>query len=204
MFAQNDSKGLVKVLTNPDTILVLKATDIESEIKKDLLEIDDDSIKLAYYSNLKRIQAAIESAAKDVTIKEVLSESFYKVKDNDKVRLTNATITYGATYTKYNFDNCEHPVLDFLKAMEDKFKELRKSTEEELKAIPEVENKMGDDGVTSTYGKKIFIDVDDVVAKLNFVAEQAQIVIDTIDSTGGIFKVYRPIKEQQLGLKIAK
>ena len=193
----------------------VNAKDIKTAILNDVAMLDDAGFTLAAHTRLVRINKAITEVFKNTDYKDTVSEAQQTIADLQKVKkvtVEDAEIAYGATYTKYDFNECMHPLHKFIVDIEAKFKDLRKEVEDELKAIPPLKQEIGetnfDTGEVTTIetgGKKrIILDTDDIKNRINFVINKAEVLLQNVEDTNGIFTVYPPVKVQSFGVKVTK
>jgi hypothetical protein len=193
---------------------ILKAKDIKGDILNTISMLEDDEVKVITHVRLTRMQKAIAEVLKDADYKTLTGLAFEEIAHGanaKKVTLDGSEVSYTAVRTVYDFTSSGHPVLEFLDNVMNRFKDLKKSIEAEIKLIPQesidVENDFDSEtAVTRKVGgeKKILIDSNDVIDKLKFVIDDAQALIDTIESNDGIFVVKAPKIIKTNGLKVLK
>ena len=193
----------------------LKSKDIKAAILNDVAMLDDADFTLAAHVRLTKVSKAITDVLKDSDYKDTIGEAQQKIADLQKakkVTVEGAEIAYGATYTKYDFSECNHPVHKYILDIEAKFKDLRKEIEDELKSIPPATQEItgtdfetGEVQTTTVGGsKRIIIEENDIKARLNFVINKAEILLQEIEDNNGIFTVKPPEKIQTMGVKVTK
>lgn len=168
---------------------------------KDIIESIIDNVKegkvnpLEAYSVLKRMAKVSETVLKDESIKEMANKEFDKylgeLKGKKSVERYGAQICKTAVYTYYDFSECKHEVLDELYRIQEEVKEKIKNIEEELKLIPDHNEKAGvipGLGIPNTSVSKVF----EKIPKLEW------------EDYGVIGSVERPRKVQTIGLKYMK
>jgi len=183
------------------------ATDMEVVLKQNILALkEDDNAVLEQFVTLKRVHEAIGKSLKAKAVKDTLDTAYEGLNtDSQGAIIKGAKIQRLATYTKYEFGDCGHPLLDFLLSIENRAKDIRKSIENELKAIPEPTVVMKD-GKPITQGgkKKIIIDHVGIRNIVRPIIEDGNTLLDTFDEENNIIEVYKPIKMQTMGLKVSK
>lgn len=92
---------------------------------------------LAAFTIVKRMAKVGEEILQDKEIKKLaLNEAEKHLSGNQKTfQLYSATISKAATYTYYDFKECNHPVLEALKSIEEEVKIRIKQIEDELKLL---------------------------------------------------------------------
>jgi len=210
----NDFKvRFVPVLKKEDK--QLKAKDIKAAILNDIAMLDDNDYAIITHTRLVKLNKAITEVLKDKEYKDVIGEAQQKVAElqkTNKVTVEGAELSYGATYTKYDFSVCKHPVYNFIVDVEKRFSDIRKEIETELKAIPKPTQEItgtdfetGEVETTEVGGsKRIILETEDIVARLNFVINKAEVLLQTIEDNNSIFTVYPPEKIQTFGVKVTK
>lgn len=145
---------------------------------------------LGGYTVLKRFQKIAEEVFKDKEIKDLaLAEAEkYLVGNNKSVELWSAKITKAATYTYYDFSECNHPVLDELYKIKKEVEESIKSIEEELKLLIKPEGKQTELGI-GLDTKQIIVEK---MPFLQWIENEDQVTVQA------------PKKIQQIGLKYMK
>ena len=192
----------------------IKSKDIQTSIANDIANLDDHDFKITAHTRLTRLNKAITAVLKDGDYKDDIANSFEEVAKLDnskKVTVEGAELTHVATYTKYDFSECNHPVLDFLNEVTVKFKDIKKDLEAEIKLIPQLGQEIDTDRetgevITKTTGgsKKMFIDPDEVVGSIKFVIDYAQHLIDNIEENKGMFVVNAVDITKSMGIKVNK
>jgi len=190
-----------------DESKVIKTKDIVNDMVEDLTSIEDTAVRVDLHLRLVKLSSAFAEVLKDGKYKNFAIEAF----DEEASRLSQAkleidgsTISKATVHTAYDFTKCNHPLLDFLNNVTAKFKDMRKEIETKLKAIPESESILVDDVPTIIGGnEKIILDIPSIVAKLQFVINDAQTLVDTIESVE-YFTVNRPVVIRTTGLKVLR
>ncbi len=186
---------------------IIKKRDIVDRLVDDLTSIEDSAVLVEFHLSMSRFKDAFEETMKDAKYKEFAMKALDDEMSNlnqSKLELKGATLSKATVHTKYDFTSCNHPVLDFLNSVNVKFKDYVKLIEAELKLIPEVETTLVDDVPTITGGKKqIIIDSNETIANLQFFIQDAQTLIDTLDSEDS-FPVNKPAVIKTTGIKILK
>lgn len=155
--------------------------DISSSIK------NGEVNALAAYTVLKRMAKIAEELFKDKEVKQLALDEFDK-HPGKSLEAWSAKIIKAATYTYYDFKECNHPQLDELYKIQKQVENDIKNLEEELKLliVPE----------TSQIGLGIASDSKDIVIKqmpnYGYIEHEDQIT------------VHAPKKIQQMGLKFMK
>jgi len=147
---------------------------------------------LEAYTILKRMQKIPEEVFKDEEIKDLALDSFDKHLAGGKVKsvtLYSAQICKGATYTYYDFSECNHPLLNKITDLINSLTEEKKRIEEELKLLI-----LSDSQQASVFS--INSDEKEII-----VPKTPKIVWE---DSGEIVTVKAPRKMQKIGLKYLK
>lgn len=191
----------------------VKANDIKSGILDSIVMLDDDDFKVMAHTRLTRLNKAITAVLKDEDYRDTTQEAFQNIANlhnEKKVSIEGAELKYVATFTKYDFSDCNHPVLTFLDRVVERFKGIRKQLETEIKLIPQETQDIGhtEDGEVTTKliggSKKVYIDPDEVVEKINFVITDAQHLLDVVGGANGMFVINAPVIRKTMGIKVDK
>ena len=125
--------------------------------------------------------------------------------DDTPLELNGSILKYMATYTAYDFTNCNHPVLFYIENINQMLKEYIKETKKELQAIKQpTDGYENGEPVIIGGSKKIIIDIDEVKRTLGQIVEMTEELISGITDEDGIFTVNAPVKIQTMGIKITK
>lgn len=145
---------------------------------------------LAAFTVLKRMQKVAEEVFKDKEIKDLaLAEAEKHLSGNTKsFNLYSAQICKAATYTFYDFKECNHEILDALYAIQSEVEASIKQIEEELKLMVKPDNAMPTLGITDNT-KTVFFEM------------MPKLVWEPYGVQG---TVNPPKKIQQIGLKFMK
>jgi hypothetical protein len=183
-----------KLVMNPVNDLVKNQLDAKIAISEYILSDEVGTLdKLTFVAKLKATEKLIKSILESPDIKEI-------IKDVTDAELSGAPIDtdfgyrlqQAVTKTGYVYDECNHIVLDFLKVVNDYFKDEVKEIQTELKAVKQGQS------------KKIIIDADKFIKLFKLVFDSTQEVIDTLNETGGVVTVNAPKKIQTISLKMTK
>lgn len=145
---------------------------------------------LSAFTIVKRMAKVSEEVLKDENVKKAANDEADKhLSGNQKsFTLHGATICKAATYTYYNFSECNHPVWNELKKIETEVKDRLKLLEEELKLLIIPDNKQHTLGI-GLDSKSIVVES---MPFLKWEANEDQVVVNA------------PKKIQQMGLKYMK
>jgi len=194
------SIAIAKLDENKD----LKVVDIKALIANDMAMLDDPD-KVEYHVKLSRLKSAIEEAQKGEDYRDELMNGYESTVQhlNGEYIVGGAKLSKGATHTKYVFDNCGHPVLEFLYNIQDKFKVIVKEIENDLKNIPPAKPTSVGEGEIKMVGgfRRVLLESPDVIEVLGFVIDDAQALIDTLDGEP-VYKLLTPEKVQTFGVKM--
>jgi hypothetical protein len=183
-----------KLVMNPVNDLVKNQLDAKIAISEYILSDEVGTLdKLTFVAKLKATEKLIKSILESPDIKET-------IQDVTDAELSGAPIDtdfgyrlqQAVTKTGYVYDECNHIVLDFLKVVNDYFKDEVKEIQTELKAVKQGQS------------KKIIIDADKFIKLFKLVFDSTQEVIDTLNETGGVVTVNAPKKIQTISLKMTK
>jgi hypothetical protein len=183
-----------KLVMNPVNDLVKNQLDAKIAISEYILSDEVGTLdKLTFVAKLKATEKLIKSILESPDIKEI-------IQDVTDAELSGAPIDtdfgyrlqQAVTKTGYVYDECNHIVLDFLKVVNDYFKDEVKEIQTELKAVKQGQS------------KKIIIDADKFIKLFKLVFDSTQEVIDTLNETGGVVTVNAPKKIQTISLKMTK
>jgi hypothetical protein len=183
-----------KLVMNPVNDLVKNQLDAKIAISEYILSDEVGTLdKLTFVAKLKATEKLIKSILESPNIKEI-------IQDVTDAELSGAPIDtdfgyrlqQAVTKTGYVYDECNHIVLDFLKVVNDYFKDEVKEIQTELKAVKQGQS------------KKIIIDADKFIKLFKLVFDSTQEVIDTLNETGGVVTVNAPKKIQTISLKMTK
>jgi hypothetical protein len=183
-----------KLVMNPVNDLVKNQLDAKIAISEYILSDEVGTLdKLTFVAKLKATEKLIKSILESPDIKET-------IQDVTDAELSDAPIDtdfgyrlqQAVTKTGYVYDECNHIVLDFLKVVNDYFKDEVKEIQTELKAVKQGQS------------KKIIIDADKFIKLFKLVFDSTQEVIDTLNETGGVVTVNAPKKIQTISLKMTK
>jgi hypothetical protein len=183
-----------KLVMNPVNDLVKNQLDAKIAISEYILSDEVGTLdKLTFVAKLKATEKLIKSILESPDIKET-------IQDVTDAELSGAPIDtdfgyrlqQAVTKTGYVYDECNHILLDFLKVVNDYFKDEVKEIQTELKAVKQGQS------------KKIIIDADKFIKLFKLVFDSTQEVIDTLNETGGVVTVNAPKKIQTISLKMTK
>jgi hypothetical protein len=183
-----------KLVMNPVNDLVKNQLDAKIAISEYILSDEVGTLdKLTFVAKLKATEKLIKSILESPDIKEI-------IQDVTDAELSGAPIDtdfgyrlqQAVTKTGYVYDECNHIVLDFLKVVNDYFKDEVKEIQTELKAVKQGQS------------KKIIIDADKFIKLFKLIFDSTQEVIDTLNETGGVVTVNAPKKIQTISLKMTK
>lgn len=165
---------------------------------KEFIEVIKQEIKngnvnpLQGLTVIKRMAKIAEEISKDEEIKESASKELDKhLTGNTKsIQLYGATICKAATYTFYDFSECNHPYYNELKSIQEQINNEVKRIEEELKLLIPSETKQAN----LTFG--ITGDTKDII-----IESSIKLIIEP---NGLIVNVKAPRKIQKIGIKFMK
>jgi hypothetical protein len=100
---------------------------------------------IQFHLSLKRMEKIIELVGKNTAAKDVIMEEVRKnLSGNVKtVKMYGASLSVAATYTWYDFANCNDIYLERLKEIKDEVDALIKNREDELKLLIPKDNFLG-------------------------------------------------------------
>lgn len=170
---------------------VITTFDAKSYIDKIITSIKSGNINpLSAFTIVKRMAKVSEEILKDKEVKKLaIDEANKYLGGNQKTfQLHGATISKAATYTWYDFSECNHPVLDELYKIQNEVKDRIKLLEDELKLLIVPETKQATLGVGMDT-KSIVVES---IPFLKWEQTEDQVV------------VHAPKKNQDIGLKYMK
>jgi len=165
-------------LVTTDNVTV---AEMQASIKEAILSGDHSEIHI--YVQLKRIQKTIEKVLKDTEVKSACESSFANNIEGKSAIINNATVTEGATYTKYHFDECGHSELDFIDKAIAALTKRKIDIETILKTINEG-------------------DTEDILITSKAIKILESVLQDSDYGEGEVVECKAPFKQQTIGLKV--
>jgi hypothetical protein len=128
----DSSRHIAPVLSTAQSIINTDVRDIAYGIVNSILETSNDP--LTAVAALKRIEKALEVVMKDDDLKDHLLSEYRKYGDKPMTK-GNAIISYGSTYTDYDYKSSGHLEYNALLLIVDTCNARMKSIEKDLRNI---------------------------------------------------------------------